>query len=242
MCSAALLLSLLAAIDPVRIGITALLITRPRPMLNLLTFWLGGVVGGVAAAFAVLLLLRNFTLAAMRSVISATNSPIMAYLQVAAGILAVACAALLIARVAARPRARVTPSTGESFISLRQQTTRSPSRRLSIRARLEGGSLVAAFVGGVALATPPVEYMAAILAIVASEPAAPAQIAAALVFTVVAFTIVEIPLVTYLTAPKRTLAVVRRINEWISARRHAIPAVVIAVVGISLVASGVGRV
>ena len=37
MSSAVLALSLLAAIDPVRIGITALLISRPRPMLNLVS-------------------------------------------------------------------------------------------------------------------------------------------------------------------------------------------------------------
>ena len=43
------------------------------------------------------------------------------------------------------------------------------SSRLSIRDRLEGGSLVVAFVAGLALATPPVEYLAAIITILASR-------------------------------------------------------------------------
>ena len=80
------------------------------------------------------------------------------------------------------------------------------------------------------------------LAIVASEPAATAQLGAALFFTVVAFTVVEVPLITYLTAPAQTLAVVHRLNDWIDARRNAIPAVVVAVVGVSLLANGMGRV
>jgi hypothetical protein len=242
MCSAVLLLSLLAAIDPVRIGITALLISRPKPMLNLLAFWLGGIAGGIGAACAVLLFLRDFTLAVMRAVVSASSSPITAYLQVTTGALAVSFAALLVARFAARQRERSPVSTGESVIPLPRQNTPPPSNRLAIRARLESGPLWVAFIAGMALATPPVEYMAAILAIVATEPAAPAQVGAALAFTVVAFTIVELPLVTYVTAPKQTLVVVRRINNWISARSQAIPGVIVGAIGFMLLVSGVGKV
>ena len=242
MCSAVLLLSLLAAIDPVRIGITALLIARPKPMLNLLAFWLGGIAGGVVAAVAVLLFLRDFTLTVITAVVSATSSPITAYLQVTAGAVAVSVAALLAARIAAHQRPPVPVSTSESVGRLPHQNTSSPSGRRSIRGRLESGSLWVAFIAGMALATPPVEYLAAILAIVASEPAAPAQVAAALAFTVVAFTIVEVPLVTYVTAPTQTLAVVRRINTWITARSQAIPVVIVGAVGLMLLVGGVGKV
>jgi Sap, sulfolipid-1-addressing protein len=110
-----------------------------------------------------------------------------------------------------------------------------------MRDRLNGGSLLVAFVAGVALATPPIEYMAAILAIVASTATAPAQVGAALVFTVVAFAVVEVPLVTYFTAPRQTLAVVRRINDWITKRRQAIPIVVVGAMGFMLLVSGMGN-
>ena len=241
MCSAVLVLSLLAAVDPVRIGITALLISRPRPMLNLLAFWLGGLVAGVSAAFFVLFALRDFTLSVMRTVVSATSSPITAYLQVAIGVLAVSFAVLLVARLRAHRRRPVPVSADGSAVYHLEPNTSPASSRLSMRRLLDGGSWVVAFVAGVALATPPVEYMAAILAIVASEPTAPTQFGAALMFTVVAFTVVEVPLITHLTAPAQTLAVVRRMNDWIGARRQAIPAVVVAVLGVLLVASGMGR-
>jgi hypothetical protein len=234
-------LSLLAAIDPVRIGITALLISRPRPMRNLLAFWLGGMAAGIGAALAILLFRRGVTVSVMRVVVSVT-CPIMTYLQVAIGALAVSFAALLVARFWSRQRPPVPVTAGESSVLLLEPNTPPESTRPSIRGRLTGGSLLVAFVAGVALATPPVEYMAAILAIVASEPAAAAQVCAALVFTVVAFSVVEVPLITYLTAPAQTLAAVRRMNEWISERRQAIPAVVFGAVGALLLISGMGNV
>jgi hypothetical protein len=240
MCSAVIVLSLLAAIDPVRIGITAFLISRPKPMLNLLAFWLGGMAAGIGAALAALLLLRGLTLSLMRVVVSSTGSPIAGYVQVAVGALAVSFAAVLLARFWAHQRPPVPVAGGESPVLLLEPNRPPAAGRLSIRGRLEGGSLLVAFVAGVALATPPVEYMAAILAIVASEPATPAQLGAALFFTVVAFTVVEVPLITYLSAPVQTLAFVQRLNDWISARRHAIPAVVVAVLGVSLLANGMG--
>jgi len=241
-CSAVVLLSLLAAVDPVRIGITALLVSRPRPMLNLLAFWLGGMAAGIGAALAVLLFLRHFTTSVIRAVVSATSSPITAYLQVSIGVLAVSFATLLLARRWARQRLLMPVSGGGSPTLQLEPDTPRTSRRLSIRGRLEVGSCWMAFVAGVALATPPVEYMAAILAILASEPAAPAQFGAALMFTVVAFTVVEIPLITYLAAPAQTLAVVQGVNDWIGQRRQAIPGLVAAVSGVLLVATGMGRV
>ena len=83
---------------------------------------------------------------------------------------------------------------------------------LSIRGQLEGGSTVVAFVAGLALATPPVEYLAAMIAILASRAPAAEQVGAALMFTLVAFTVAEVPLVSYLATPAKTLAVLHRLN------------------------------
>ncbi|MGZ4584401.1 MAG: GAP family protein [Mycobacterium sp.] len=242
MCSAVLVLSLLAAIDPVRIGITALLISRPRPMLNLLAFWLGGIATGIGVALAVLFLLRDVMLSVMRTVVSATHSPTVAYAQVGLGALALSSAALLVARSWVRRRSPVPVTAGDSSVLLRERHTPPAGGRLTLRRRLEGGSLAVAFAAGAALATPPVEYMAVILAILASEPAVPEQFGAALMFTVVAFTVVEIPLVTYLTAPAQTLSVVQRMNKWIIERRQAIPGLIVGALGFMLLASGIGRV
>ena len=56
------------------------------------------------------------------------------------------------------------------------------------------------------------------IAILASGATAAEQVGAALMFTVVAFTVVEVPLISYLVTPAKTLAVVRRLNDWIHER------------------------
>jgi hypothetical protein len=238
MSSAVLVLSLVVAMDPVRIGITAFLISRPRPMLNLFVFWLGGMAAGIATALVVLVFLRDSALSIMREVVSSPSTPIFADIQVAIGVLAV----LIAARLRARQRAPVPVTGGAGSVLVLERNTPIGSGRLSIRGHLEGGSLVVAFVAGLALATPPVEYLAAMIAILASGAPATEQFAAALMFTLIAFTVVELPLVTYLASPDKTLAVVQRLNDWISARRHAMPAVILGAVGLLLVVTGMGKI
>jgi hypothetical protein len=83
---------------------------------------------------------------------------------------------------------------------------------------------------------------------VAANPAATrratadAQVGAALMFTLVAFTVVEVPLVSYLATPAKTLAVVQQLNERIKARRHALPAIAVGAVGFLLTLTGMGNV
>jgi len=238
MWSAVLVLSLVAAIDPIRIGIVALLISRPRPMINLLAFWLGGMAAGIAAAVALVLFLRGFILSVMRVLLSALNGSAAGHVQVAIGVLALLSAGLIAARFWVRQRAPVPVAGGEPSVLVLEQNTRTGSSRLSIRRQLEDGSLAAAVVAGVGWATPPVEYLAAIIAILASQAAVAVQVSAALMFTLVAFTVAEIPLISYLVMPAKTLVVVLRLRDWISARRQAILAVVVAAVGVLLVVAG----
>jgi hypothetical protein len=238
MSSAVVVLSLLVALDPVRIGITALLTSRPRPMLNLFAFWLGGMAAGIATALVVLLFLRDFTISLMREVDSASTSQTVACIQVVTGVLAV----LISARLWARQRAPVPVTGGDSSVLVLEPNTATGSSRLSIRGQLEGGSLVVAFVAGLALATPPVEYLAVMVAILASGATAAEQLGAAVMFTAVAFTVVEVPLITYVAAPAKTLAVVQRLSLCISERRQGIPALVVGAIGVLLMVTGMGKV
>ena len=234
MCTAVLMLALVAAIDPVRIGIVALLISRPRPILNLLVFWLAGIAAGTVAALLLLIVLRDRILSITRVVGSAVSGSVVGPIQVAIGVIALVIGARLLARESAP--ARVTG--GEPAIRLLENGTRAGPRRLSIRRRLDGESLVLACVAGVGWATPPVEYLAAIIAILASRADAAAQVSAALVFTFVAFTAAEVPLISYLVIPAKTVIVILRLHDWMSARRQAIRAAVVTAVGVLLVVAG----
>lgn len=235
MCTAVLMLALVAAVDPVRIGIVALLISRPRPMLNLLVFWLVGMAAGTAAALLLLIVLHDRILSIMRVVGSAVGGSVVGAIQVAIGVIAL----LIGARLLARESAPAGVTGGDSSIGLLENGTRTGPRRLSIRRKLEGESLVLACVAGVGWATPPVEYLAAIIAILESRAGAAAQVSAALVFTIVAFTVAEVPLISYLVMPTKTVIVVLQLHDWMSARRQALRAAVVIAVGVLLMVAGV---
>lgn len=240
MCSAVLLLALVAAIDPVRIGIAALLVSRPRPMRNLLVFWLGGIATGITVALVVLVALRDLTLSVTRVIVSVVSRPMVAHAQVAIGVLALQIAALILAHHWARRRTAV-PAAGRSrSVLVLEPNPPSGSSRLSIRGGLDGGSLVVAFAAGMAMATPPVEYLGAIVAILASGTGAGEQVGAALMFTLVAFAVAEIPLVSYLAMPAKTQAVLLRLHDWVRARRQLILAVMVGVCGVLLLVAGMG--
>src|ERR1700685_1826005 len=88
-----LVLAFMAALDPGRLGIAILLTSRPRPMLNLLAFWIGGMATGIAGALGALILLRDFMLKATKIVSSMAASSTAGDIKIAAGVLALLIAA-----------------------------------------------------------------------------------------------------------------------------------------------------
>ncbi|HEY3994516.1 MAG TPA: GAP family protein [Mycobacterium sp.] len=240
MCSAVLLLALVAAIDPVRIGIAALLISRARPMRNLFAFWLGGVTTGIALALTVLLGLHGFALSVTRVLVSVTSRPVIAHAQVAIGVFALQIAALIAAQSWARQPTAAPAAGGGASAPLQEPNARNGSSRSWIRGQLERGSLVSAFAAGIAMAAPPVEYLGAIVAILASGAGTASQVSAALTFTLVAFAVAEVPLLSYLATPAKTQAVLLRLHDRIRAHRQLILAVMVAVCGVLLLVGGMG--
>ncbi len=242
MWSAVLLLGLISAIEPVRIGITALLIARPRPMLNLLVYWLGLMATAVGVAMVALFWLRDFMIPIARVVNSAATSLVVPVVQIVIGLLAVPTAAMIAMRSPVPQAAQVSVPAGDSFAPVVQANTPITLSRLSWTHLLEGRSLGMAFVAGLCSATPPVEYFGAIAVILASGAAVGPQVGAALVFALVAFVIAEIPLVSYLASPAKTQAVLLKLHDWLRAHRRPILASMLGVFGVLMLVYGVGGV
>jgi hypothetical protein len=232
-----LVLALIAVVDPVRIGIAALLISGPRPMLNLLAFWLGGMAMGIAVALAALFVLRDFAVSVSHSLVSATANSTFGYIQIVVGVVALPVAALIAIRYGLSQRTRVSISAGGSSNLVPSPSTPTTVSRLLTPARLERATLGVALFVGLGSATP-VEYLVAIIAILTSGAAAGAQVSAAIVFTLMAFAVVEIPLVSYLASPAKTHAVMLQLSDWIGGRRRPIVASIIALIGVYLAATG----
>jgi len=95
-------------------------------------------------------------------------------------------------------------------------------------------------VAGTVTATPPIEYLVVIVAILGSRAALGIQFGAALIFIVVALAAIEIPLLSCLATPARSQALMLRLHDWVRARTRPILAVLFAVGGLLLVAAGIG--
>ncbi|MGE2729242.1 GAP family protein [Mycolicibacterium vaccae] len=240
MWSAVVLLALVSTVDPVRVGITAMLISRPRPMANLLVYWLGLMTVGIGIALVALLVLPEYILPVSQALSSAASHPVVPPIQIAFGILALPAAVVLGAR-AWTPQPTPVPVGAPDPPGALLPPGPGKASRLSWPALLGGkwgNSLGIAFAAGLFSATPPLEYCLVLLAIVASGAAIGTQISAVAVFAVIAFAIAEIPLLSYLVAPARTRHVVMKMHTWVSVFRMRIIAIALGVFALMMLAHG----
>jgi len=216
-----LAMAVAVSLEPFRIGMTVLMVNRPRPLLQLCAFLAGGFTMGIAVGLVVLFVLRpamgssHFTLPRVQIVVGAVL--LLNAVVVASG---------LMEKLRERsPAGRVERYSG---------AVATRTRRL-----LDGRSLWTAGAVGLGIALPSVDYLAVLALIVASGAAATTQIGALLVFNVVAFALVEIPLIAYLVAPGRTRSALAVVHDWLRTRRRRAVTVLLAVVGCVLLGAGV---
>ncbi|KKC06556.1 GAP family protein [Mycobacterium nebraskense] len=207
-----LLMAVAVSVEPVRIGMTVLMLNRPRPALQLLAFLSGGFAMGMTVGLVVLLVFR-------RRLLGSTHFA-LPEVQILIGFLALLFAVVVAADVPAR-------------LGSRPARLATPARRL-----LSGHSLSVAGIAGLGIALPSVDYLAALAVIVVSGATALTQVAALLMFNVVAFALVEFPLLAYLLAPKATATSVAALHNWIRSRRRFEVAILLAAAGCAFLAVG----
>ena len=202
-----LVMAVAVSLEPFRVGMSVLMLNRPRPHLQLAAFLFGGFLMGLAVGAVVLFGIGSRLLTSAHFTLPTV--------QIIIGTMALVAAAWL-ATTTGRPR--------------------TPPEWLN---RLLGGqSLWVAGTAGLGIALPSVDYLAA-LAVIAAGTSTPAtRMTALLAFNVVAFALVEIPLLAYLVAPERTLAAMTGLHRWIRARQRREVAGLLAVVGAVLVTAG----
>jgi Sap, sulfolipid-1-addressing protein len=205
-------MAIAVSLEPFRIGMTVLMLNRPRPMLQLLALLCGGFAMGMTVGLVVLFVLR-------RRLLWSTYFT-LPRVQIVIGMLALLVAAGVVMMSAARR------SPGPGGLVTR-------AHRL-----VNGRSLWVAGVAGLGIALPSVDYLAALAVILASGAAATTQVGALLMFNVVAFALVEIPLLAYLLAPRTTRRAVEALHDWIRSRRRTEVATLLAAVGCVLLVVG----
>lgn len=247
-----LMLALLTAPDPLRLGATLLLISRPRALQNLLAYWAGGMTASVSCLVIPLLVLHYTpmlrTLTHDLGTAGGGADSTVGHIRIGMGVLVLVIAALLTLRVAARGRALLPAPTGNSSTLVLDADPpvepRTAIRRFLARAHgsWDNGSVWVALLMGFGSATPPLQILVVLTLIVASGAAIGTKLMAAIAFVVGTLAIVEVVLVSYLAAPAKTQAVLRELHDWLRPRRRQVFAAILAVAGASLVASGVAGV
>ncbi|GAA2774808.1 GAP family protein [Mycolicibacterium pallens] len=203
-----LVMAAAVSLEPFRIGMSVVMLNRPRPHLQLAAFLGGGFLMGLTVGAVVLF--------ALESHIPASAHFTLPRVQIVIGALALAAAIVLALTKGRRDR------TVPPWLS-----------RL-----LDGPSLWVAGVAGLGIALPSVDYLAALAVIAAGTVDYAVRFGALLAFNVVAFALVEIPLLAYLVAPQRTHDAMTSLHGWVRARRRREVAVLLAVVGVVLLAAG----
>lgn len=257
-------LALPMALDPVRLGVNLLLISRPRPAQNLLVYWVGCVSASVVLILVPVLVLHYTPLcsAFVHDLASpgTTTSSTLRHVQIFMGVFALCVAALIALRFKARGRAQAAARSADTSTlvldpdppSLIERLLRrgadapvegeSATRRLLGRAHSawESGSLWVALVVGFWAGPQPALVIFALTTILASGATIGTQITSTVLFILETLVVVEIVLISNLVTPVKTQAALRLLHDWVRDYRRQLLVVIFTLVGLALVAQGVG--
>ena len=262
-----LVLALLLTINPVRLGIILLVLSRPRPMQNLLVYWAGTMVVGLAYLLVPLVLLHSTTASAAltKNLGEPTTNPTLQRVVVGAGVLLLVLATVMVARSLTRAPAgagrhaaqqdresqastlTLDPTTLPLISRLMRPAPAPPQGRGSrihrlvaaARAAWQNGSPWISLVLGL-MVMPADGVVFALALIVAAGGAIGTQVGAAIAFVVVVLMVEEVILVSNLVIPQSTEAALGRLRDWALAHHRKFMAAILALVGASLIIRGTG--
>ncbi len=256
-----LVVALLSGFNPVRLGITLLVISRPRPMQNLFVYWIGCLIASV-----LLLLLPLFLLHATPLLGSFANdlatpntgaSSTTRHVQIGLGVLILLSATVIALRsLTTRRRSKQAKPDDTSAMAVDSDSPTGASlqvedkpaadgsaiRRLLRRGRnaWENGALWVSFVIGL-YTGPGIDGAIYVLAIIVPSGAAvAAQFGAAIMFVFVMLAIVEITLISRLVTPAKTYKVIQVLHDWTLAHGRKLLVAMLAVVGVAMLSQGLG--
>jgi hypothetical protein len=263
--SPVLVLALALALDPLRLGLILLLITRPRPLQSLLAYWVGAMTVSVPYMLVPLTVLHvtpPFRSFAQHVATTTFASPNARHTQIGIGVVMLLIAALMAVRFRARQHAYLPAQGGITSTQVPDSNTptaisqplgrahdaqkgQNPAGHLlrgRARVAWENGSSWVSVVIGLASGPPPLTVLLVLTTIIASGAAIGTQVGIALAWVVGMFAVVEIILVSHVAAPAKTEAVLQLLHDWILAHRRQTLIAMIAVIGVAMMVYGMGAI
>ena len=233
MWSTVLVMAVVAAVDPLRIGVVAFMLSRSRPVRLLLPFFLFAFTANVAVGAAVVFVFKNVT--------GDGSSNMPPGVEIGIGVVALMISVLSITGVLERlvtsVRERRTAPGAASADSV-PGLSKLPD---GMQAALRGEAPWAAGLLGLINGFPTPYYLAAMAAALTSGAAVTEQMAAMVVFNLVGFLAAIIPIISFWVAPAATRSGVERIYEWMGIHHRLVVAVIAGAVGVYFLATGIGH-
>lgn len=256
-------LSLLVAVNPVALAIVLVIISRSRPIQNLLVFWVGALLVNLTVFLVPLALLHmNGGFASFTQEWAPRNSRGSLHpVPLALGVILLSIVAMMVARHPARQHANLPAGVADSPTLTNSNPGPSDSgplshvkhlavkavegiRRLAERMfdYLENGPLWVVFIIGM-MYLPSLTLVVLIeTTIVTSGAGLGEQIAAAIAFVVGMLAILEIVLFSSWVAPTKTQAILRPLHVWAQAHNRKILILFFALIGLWQLSRGLGLV
>jgi Sap, sulfolipid-1-addressing protein len=218
------LLALAAAVYPTLLAGVILILSRPDPLRMLIAFLVGGMAISVVTGYAIVKAVES---SGIMSMSSSSTKPIV---DITVGAVSLLIAWGIWSGHIKRHR------TGDP----QPDPTATNKQRSSLTSRaLSRGSVTMAFIAGLVLNLPGVWYLDALVGIAKANSSNASALAQILVFNLIMFAVVEIPVFAYLVDPGRTGELVNELSGWSHTHSRTIAIVVATIIGLWLLTKGI---
>lgn len=246
MWSTVLVMAVVAAADPLRIGVVAYMLSRAHPIRLLLPFFAVAFSINVAVGAAVVFVFRDTTIGADSSGSAGLEIGIGVSALVIAALLATGVLDAMVQRFRRRPPAAVPDGEEAAATGIPAPPTLDSLPVVSklpdsIKSALRGEAGWAAALLGLSNGFPTPYYLAAMAAALTSGAAPDEQMAALVVFNVVAFAAALVPLISFWLVPQATRDFVERLYAAMKARQRLVLTLIAGAVGVFFLGLGISH-
>ena len=217
------LLSLLAALNPVLVGASTVMLLLPNPKLLMLGYLLGALMTSITLGLVIVFALKD------SSTVSTTENTISPAVDLALG------AILLLA-------ALVLGTGRDKRIAERRQERKGPKEDKGPprwQQALSKGSARTTFVVGALLTLPGGSYLAGLDQIEKQKLSTSATVLTVVGFNLIMLMLLELPLLGFVVAPDWTPGAVERSKAWFARNGHKAAVIALTVLGSALVLKGI---
>lgn len=231
--------ALAAAAYPQLLAIVVVILTRPEPRRLLWACYLGALSVSIGCGVVVLLLFRD-----REGVVGST-----AHRLGAAPFLVVGAIGVVLGLLITNERGRAQLGSKVPRIRRRRATPPDEPARPGAASRwkssatgaLARGSVMVAIGVGAVLGVPGPFDVLALGRVVTAGYALVSAIVIVVIFNLIKFVLIELPIVSYAVDPSGTAARVDRFSSWMRANQIRVIGLVIAIIGLVLIARGISR-